>query len=480
MTLRSSLTVKQSQELTITPQLLQSIKMLQMNVLEIQTEIQTEIEKNPLLEQAEDDYDDDASETTDDLSQEDDETRDLYEELDNMNNLYKESDFLDLDNDYEKPIPRSREEELQRQKFLEGREEVCVRDELLQQLHCSKLTGRQREFGEAILDNLDEYGYFREDLLQLADELNFPFAEAEGVLQVVQTFEPLGLAARNVGECLWLQVPEEMRTRLLEKVLLYHFTLLENRKYSQLIQRLRVSKEEILRIEAFISHLDPKPLVRLGAVSAKYIVPDVIIEEKEDGVFTVELNSNFSPRLRINRYYRSLLEKKKKNLDKNALQYIKTHFHSAEGFIKAVLHRQNTILQISEAIVEKQHAFFMEGVTALKPMTLGDIAEETGLHESTVSRVVNGKYAQTPLGLYELRFFFSSAIGKIGGDDVSSKAVKLQLKAFIDDEDKRKPLSDQKLAELLKKKHFDIARRTVAKYREAMQILPARLRRKEG
>jgi RNA polymerase sigma-54 factor len=375
----------------------------------------------------------------------------------------------------------------------EEREELPIPDAvplhhgLQQQFTLLDLDDEEIVLGQEIIGNVDEDGYLRRDLATIVQDLNLmhgtaiQIEKAEEVLKKIQRLDPVGIASRSLQECLIvqleaLQVDPELKA-LAHRILIEFYDDFTMRHFEEIAKKLGIGLDELKRVLEVIQHLNPKPGEGQFSAQENYVVPDFLIT-KSDEDFLISLNDKNIPPLRINRAYRELMSKRKKNgVSTETKDFIRQRFEAAKWFISSIHQRRETMLKVMRTIVEKQHEFFETG-EGLRPLIYKDISEVIGMDISTISRVVNSKYVQTDYGVFPLRHFFSDSISTSSGDEVSNKEVKKKLKALIDAEDPLHPLSDHKLAEILNKDGLNIARRTVAKYREAMLIPVARLRRK--
>ncbi|MGW8315542.1 MAG: RNA polymerase factor sigma-54, partial [Bacteroidales bacterium] len=370
------------------------------------------------------------------------------------------------------------------------------REQLKSQLGLRKLTEKQEMLADYVLGNIDDDGYLRRELEAIADDLAFSvgldatYEELHEVLMIIQEFDPAGIGARSLQECLLLQIErknlEQPVVQLARTILKSHFDEFTNKHYDKIVQRLGITEEQLKAALEEILRLNPKPGGAVGDSHSKsfhHIVPDFILEENE-GELQLFLNSNNVPELRVSKTYADMFESYSANKakatreEKDAITFVKQKLDSAKWFIDAIRQRQNTMLLTMNAILEYQQSYFMEGdETRMRPMILKDIADMTNLDISTISRVVNSKYIQTHFGIYPLKYFFSEGMQTDSGEEVSTREIKKILQDCIDNEDKRKPLTDDRLSAILNEKGYQIARRTVAKYREQLGLPVARLRK---
>jgi len=474
----------------LSPQQIQMIKLLEVPAIQMEQRIKKELEENPALEEGEDDSADEVIQPGQDLEEESGTDEREQEE-------FSLDDYIGDDDE----IPEYR---LQQQNY--GRDDErrldvpfsagsTFHENLLTQLGLRELSEKQKTIGEFIIGNIDEDGYLRREISNIADDLAFlqnvnaTEDEISEVLSIVQDLDPAGVGARNLQECLLLQINRKdqsvPRIRLARQILENHFEDFSKRHYDKISLKLGVSSDDLKEAVDEILKLSPKPgstMSENAEASARQIIPDFILEMTENG-FELHLNSHNLPELRLSREYTEMLrnyskEKGKNREMKNALAFVKQKIDSARWFIDAIKQRQNTLLITMNAILRYQEDYFRNGdETRLKPMILKDVAEMTGLDISTVSRVASSKYIQTHFGIFPLKYFFSEGLQTESGEEVSTREIKKILQECIDNEDKRKPLTDETLTEILQEKGYHIARRTVAKYREQLNIPVARLRK---
>lgn len=470
----------------LSPQQIQMIKLLEVPTLQIEQRIKKELEENPALEEGSDDESLPSEENEDEQ----------YEERDNDNEEFTLDDYIEDDD-----IPDYRLQANNYSKDDEKRAEIpfsagsSFNEYLESQLGLRDLTEKQKILGEYILGNIDEDGYLRRELVNIVDDLAFlqnveaTEEELYEVLKIIQDLEPVGVGARSLRECLLLQLGKKDHNipsvRIAYLIIDHHFDEFTKRHYDKIIARMGISESDLKSAIDEILKLNPKP----GGVYndpyskvAQPVIPDFILEHSEDG-FDLHLNSRNLPELRLSSAYSEMLQtyargKNNKKEMKEAVMFVKQKIDSAKWFIDAIRQRQNTLLLTMNAILEYQQDYFIDGdETKLKPMILKDVAEMTGLDISTVSRVANSKYIQTHFGIFPLKFFFSEGLQTDSGEEVSTREIKRILLDCIDNETKRRPLTDERLTEILQEKGYQIARRTVAKYREQLNIPVARLRK---
>ena len=470
------------------------MKLLQVPTANLEERIKEELEENPALEQSEEDYDDEFDEKDEFESAAEDEfesegTEDEYDNIDI-------SDYV-TDDDGEIAEYKMKDDnypEVDENKTVPYRIHTSFHEHLQEQLGMLKLDDKQKKISEQIVGSIDDDGYLRRETAAIVDDMAFRQnietneEEVEEVIRLIQQFDPPGVAARNLQECLLLQL---YRQRHMKKevamaidVLTNYFDEFTKKHYDKIQRGLNLSDDQLKEVINQIIRLNPKPGGNHTDINKaeSYVVPDFFIFNNA-GTLELTINSKNAPDLRISEGYRDMLRdydkgSKKDRRQKEAVLFIKQKIDAAKWFIDAIKQRQHTLSSVMETIMEYQHEFFLTGdETVLRPMILKDIAERTGLDISTVSRVANSKFVQTEFGTYRLKFFFSESLSTDSGEEVSTREVKKILSNFIEGESKKKPLSDEKLTELLQEKGYNIARRTVAKYREQLNIPVARLRK---
>jgi len=485
-----NLSQKQSLQQRLSPQQIQYIKLLQLPTLALEQRIKQEMEINPLLEEGEDELE---QELLDEQSEEDQFDDVLDEPDEHAEDEYDWEEFLDTEDDlygYKAAVDHSAEEE-QRETPLVSVSSMV--ESLRDQLSFVQLNEQEELIAEQIIGSIDEDGYLRRPLESIVDDVAFNQGimlseeDVEDMLQRIQRLEPIGVAARDLQECLLVQLdmlPEEVQGRDVAIEMLTHaYKAFTMKHYDQIMRRLGVEGHDLKEAFELVQRLNPKPGEGEFTASENYITPDFTVRVEEDE-FIITLNAGNAPELRVSRHYQQMLEQvvadKKKgrsSYDSETQQFLKSKFESARWFINSINQRRQTMLSVMHAIVERQEDFFRMGEGHLKPMILKDIAEMISMDISTISRVVNGKYVQTEFGVYELKHFFSEGLSTDSGEEVSNKEVKALIERIISEENKKKPLSDQRIANMLEEKGFQIARRTVTKYREQQGIPVARLRK---
>jgi RNA polymerase sigma-54 factor len=478
-----SLHQKLSLQQKLSPQQIQYQKLLQLNTLALEQRIKTELELNPVLEETlEEEFELSQEQKEDDGSQEDDFEIDGSEEFDvedYMNDGDLDNDRMNNspDDDDNRPLAPQR---------------VSQSERLIDQLHILNLPEDLIIVGEVIISSLSADGYFREELskivedLKLFEHIEVTLEDAEKVLQKIQTLDPVGIAARDLQECLLIQIRnssyDPYYSYLAEKILSEHYNDFVNKRFDAIQTKMELSRETLKSTLDLIHKLNPKP--GAGAIEsdeANQVTPDFIVEKVEEN-YIISLNDKSVPSVTISKTYLEMIDGKKRKRkisprEKETHQFLREKFESAKWFIASIQQRRETLMKIMRSILEKQYQFFENGPKFLKPMIYKDIADEIMMDISTISRVVNGKYVQSPMGIHELKYFFSEGLSTDSGNEVSNKHIRILIKEICDSEPKNKPYSDEKIAKILVDKGIHIARRTVAKYREQLQVPVARLRK---
>lgn len=459
MKLGYNLALEQVQKLVMTPELRQAIQLLQFNCQELNEYLKKEIEENPMLEPV-----------------------NIEMEYENIDDYHREKDEIDWKDFIEKyddisyrPQVDKNEKEYNYENFVSV--SSSLKEYLLFQLNVLKLNPIDLMIGKIIIENIDDNGYLMASIEQLSKETGLNPERIENVLGIIQTFDPPGVGARNLKECLLIQIREDKSVNPnVEIVINKYLDELAYNRLSKIANELGIDQIEVQEIFDYIRTLEPKPGRCFGDNSGnvRYIIPDVIIDYV-DGEYVVNLNDITAPRLNINKFYREMIRKEN---DVEAAEFLKEKLASAMWLIRSIEQRRMTIYNVVKSIIKHQKEFFEVGEKALKPLTLKEIADDINMHESTVSRATNGKYVQTPRGLYELKYFFCSGLSTNEGSDVSSTSIKAMIKEIVDGENPKKPLSDQKISDLLKDRGISISRRTVAKYRDEMNIPSSSMRKR--
>ncbi len=508
----------------MTPQLQQAIKLLQLSNMELASFVEKELEQNPLLDRddgtglgntenqagsasssdlisAEPSTDGPQPSTADNTAFSGDEAG-ASSQPDSMDlqasDTLPDNNSSPLDTDYDSYYDESPDNKWgesdtafsnwgpggntrfdDESNSLENRltSELTLREHLLQQLGVEIEATQERLIGAHLIEQLDDSGYLSTPLAEIAWQLNCPEEQVEAVLEKLQRFDPIGVFARDLRECLSLQLREQNRLDPMMETFLDHLELLANRDLKGLMKACKADQEDIADMITEIRNLNPRPCQSFETVTVEPIIPDVLVKPDNKGGWHIELNTEALPKVLVNTGYYNHVQSR--DLKKDELSYLSEQYQTANWLVKALHQRATTILKVSSEIVRMQDGFLKKGVQALRPLTLKDVAEAIEMHESTVSRVTSNKYLVTPRGTFELKYFFTSSVGGANGDAHSAESVKARIKALIDEEPAKKPLSDDALVKLLKAEGIDIARRTVAKYREAIGIGSSSQRRKE-
>ncbi|MBA6412995.1 RNA polymerase factor sigma-54 [Parahaliea sp. F7430] len=500
--MKQSLQLKLGQQLTMTPQLQQAIKLLQLSTLDLQQEIQQVLDSNPLLELAEDEHEQSAPVDNDQRHQEQSssssdgplENLEHSNEGGDSNNTQEDwpsniPDELPVDTQWDDllpsasaPMSNASSDHLDPDYDSRNASSESLQDQLRWQLNLTRLSDIDRIIALAIIDATDPSGRLSlslEDLLEsLRPELDIELDEVLAVLHCLQQFEPAGVCTRDLQECLLVQLrqlpPETPHLELATIIISRYLKQVGSGDYSQITRRLRISEDELKEALGLIRTLDPNPGLSVEADDTEYVVPDVFVSKKQSR-WVVELNPDIAPRLRINSDYASLIKRADNSADNT---YLKDNLQEARWFLKSLESRNETLMKVASKIVEHQRSFFEYGEEAMKPLVLHDIAEAIEMHESTISRVTTRKYMHTPRGIFELKYFFSSHVSTSSGGECSSTAIRALIKKLVAAEDPRKPLSDNKIAQLLEEQGIQVARRTIAKYRDTLFIPPSNERKR--
>ena len=489
--MEARLELKLQQKLIMTPQLQQAIKLLQLSRLELVQSVAQELIENPVLEET-------TTESPEEVPGEDGESpaeaqtapEPIAESASEQEGAQELKSDLELGPQWDEYVNEmgdgrdygSHEAD---EKELPSYDQTLTRlpslsDHLLWQLHLSTSDQAMVKGGEWIIGNLDDDGYLRATLDELSQQSGLSVTEFERALGLVQSFDPLGIAARDLRECLLIQVKQlDLQDTLVEKIIQDHLPDLEKRKFQNIAKVLNVTPQEVQDASQIIIHeLEPKPGRPYLPSDTNYVVPDVYIIKVEER-YVIQLNDEGLPRVRINPYYRKLLSSKD-SIDKVTKEYVEERLRSAQWLIKGMEQRNKTIYKVAESIVKFQRDFLDQGITHLKPMVLKDVAEDIGMHESTISRVTTNKYMHTPQGIFPMKYFFTTGFSAGTGTEISSLTVKDTIQRMIREEDSSMPLKDQQIVNALKAQGIDIARRTVAKYREELRIPPTSVRKRIG
>jgi RNA polymerase sigma-54 factor len=477
--------LKLSQQLVMTPQLQQAIKLLQLSRLELVTNIQQELEQNPVLEEEFGDLEELPREVG---SEEEVAGETLSERSTDSELPDREASDADkiadvewqdyLDSNPQTGMSVIRDDDRPSIEATATRRPT-LQEHLQWQMQLTSFSQDEKLAATWILGNLDDDGYLQASVEELVRQSGSDELEIESALKKIQALDPAGVAARDLQECLLLQLDAlRIKDPLVRNLVEHQLDKLQKRDFRGITRETGVSMEEAAAAANVIANLEPRPARAFGGEDPIYITPDIYVYKVADD-FHVVLNEDGLPKLKINNLYRDVLSKRE-TAEKDTREYVQDKLRSAQWLIKSIHQRQRTIYKVMTSIVKYQREFFEHGVAYLKPLNLRDVADDIEMHESTVSRVTTNKYAHTPQGIFELKYFFNSSINRVDGEAMASESVKEQIRKIISSEDGRRPLSDQRIAEMLKSKNIDIARRTVTKYREAMHILASPKRRQVG
>ncbi len=477
--------LKLSQHLVITPQLQQSIKLLQLSRMELLEVVREEMLENPVLEEDPDseeikkeDFDNRELSTESEISEQKTETHEAEVMTESQGEIKEPQDFdwENYLNTYNAPdhIAGGLEDLPTYENTLS--QQANLHDHLMWQLGLSNLSHEEEELGVLVISSINDDGYLQDSLEDIAEKANLPIEKIEAVLAKIQNFDPLGVGARDLKECLLLQVRFFGEDReLLGKIIQNHLPDLERKDYRRMAKELKLPIPEVARLSKLVHELEPKPGRPFAESSAQYITPDAYVY-KVGLEWVVVLNEDGMPKLQVSPFYRNMMQAAEKQ--DTAKEYIQTKLKSALWLIKSIHQRQRTLYKVVRAIVKFQKDFFEKGIEHLKPMILRDVAEEIEMHESTVSRVTTNKYVHTPRGIYELKYFFNNGVQTSEGDSIASETIKDKIRQIVSQENPKSPFSDQEIVDMLKGSKIEIARRTVAKYREMVGILPSSKRKR--
>ncbi len=474
--MKQSLDLKIGQHLTITPQLQQAIRLLQLSSVELEQEVRELLEKNPLLEEATDTGDAGDAQTADSPAEEppDRETGADAEELD----MEADADWTDS---YELGSGTGKGEDDHYDLEARNSQPTSLREYLLWQLQMTPLSERDKTIAVALIDAIDDDGYLTattDDIMAALADPDVGPEEIEAVLHQIQNFDPLGVGARHLGECLDLQLRRldsgiAIRDVARQLTTPEYLKLLGQRDFKELKRLTRLTNEQLSQALALLKTLNPRPGSRISNTPDLYVTPEVIVKKRR-GIWRAELNMDAVPKLRINRHYENLMQRGRASTQDRFLQ---EHLQEARWFLKSLRSRNETLLKVARVIVDRQRAFLDHGPEAMKPLVLHDIASEVSMHESTISRVTTNKHMMTPRGIFELKYFFSSHVSTADGGTCSATAIRSLIRKIIEKEPPDKPISDNKIAEVLEEQGINVARRTIAKYREALNIPPSSQRK---
>jgi RNA polymerase sigma-54 factor len=471
--------LKLSQQLIMTPQLQMAIKLLQLSRLELLDTIRQELEENPALEEVGENPGDEMPVEPSDEGEHDEAPPEAdLREVTIEEKINEEIDWSNYIEEYNAPgrgLMETEKREIPSFEAFVARKESLY-DHLLWQLLMTRPSPEEESIGSLIAGSVTPDGYLETPVEELALTAGVEVEVVAKTLAVMQTFDPVGVCARNLSECLMLQARHlEIGDPLVEAIIDRHLHHLENRNFKAICRETRASLETVLAAVGLIRKLDPRPGRQFSDEEPQYITPDIYVHKLGDE-FVIMLNDDGLPRLRVNAFYRNSM-RRGQPISTPARDYVQEKMRSAAWLIRSIHQRQKTIYRVMESILKYQSAFFDQGIAHLKPMVLRDVAEDIGMHESTISRVTTNKYAHTPQGIFELKYFFNSSIRRVQGEDIASASVQQKIRQIIEGEDPHNPHSDEKIAQILEAQNIDIARRTVAKYREMMRILPSNKRK---
>lgn len=478
MKLGFDLHLEQSQKLVMTPELIQAIQILQYNAQDLEKYIDEQLLTNPILETDNSEKksaDDEYMASTDSVNEVQAEKPSKKDEEFDWSEYLQQREYDDISYRTFEYSNKDNEEEYTYDQYATT--DVTLSEHLMYQLQFADLKRGCRQVGKYVIESLDQNGYLTQSIEEISGHLNLPLEKIEEVVETIQTFEPAGVGARNLKECLLIQLKNNgYDEEEIETIVNDHLEDLAANRLSLIAKSVGMSIEMVQELADVIKGLEPKPGRQFSSDNeTKYIVPDVIIE-KVDGEYVITVNESSIPHLIVSPYYKKILKDADK--ESNISQFLTGRLNSALWLIKSIEQRRQTIYNVVEAIVKYQMDFFEKGDKYLKSLTLKKIADDVGIHESTVSRSISGKYMQTPKGVFEIKYFFSSGVSSSQEGDLSSNSIKAFIKEMLDSEDATSPYSDQKMAEILQKKGIDISRRTVAKYRDEMGVLSSSKRRR--
>lgn len=476
--------IKMTQQLLMTPQLQQAIKLLQLSRIELEQFVSQQLAENPILEevsegqgQNEKGEKDSQERTTDDIMR--DQISSVSSIVDDVGEGKQEIDWEALSRTKESAttsgsVKKRNDDDFSNYEDMSSYGKTLT-EHLMSQVGELDLDEEENDIAILLIGNISEKGYLDLQIESFCDENKLNFELVDGVLDTIQRLNPPGIAARDLQECLLIQLREHhLKNGIVENIVKNHMRELETRNYAAIGKSMKLRLDEVIKNAAIIAELDPIPAREFGGDPTYHVIPDVYVFYLS-GKWQVSLNDDGLPNLKINSFYKEVAQDRASGKDK---EYIQEKMKSAQWLIKSIQQRQKTIFKVTECIVERQKNFFEKGLHHLRPMVLKDIADDIGMHESTISRVTTNKYVHTPRGIFELKYFFNSSVARAGGGDVASESVKDMIKKIIDKEDHKKPFSDQKIVSLLEEEGVRLARRTVAKYREQLGILPSSKRKK--
>ncbi|MGD9082681.1 MAG: RNA polymerase factor sigma-54 [Desulfobacterales bacterium] len=468
--------LKLTQQLIMTPQLQMAIKLLQLTRLELLNTINQELEENPTLEEEilEGDSEEKLDKQAETNSTEVPDTKEVTIE-EKIRDDMDWSSYIDEYNSSGRIHSEIEKKESPNFESFVARKQ-SLRDHLLWQLLMTSPTEDEEKISSIIIGNLDKDGYLDASVEDIVQMSGVDTEKVEEVLRLLQTFDPIGVCARDLSECLLIQARHlDLDDTIVAQIIKEHLNHLENKNYRAIAKSLKISIEDIITAIKVIKSLEPRPGRQFTDEEPQYINPDVFVYKIEDE-FIIWVNDDGMPRLHVNNFYKNAI-RDGKHFSSEEKEYIQEKIRSATWLIRSIHQRQKTIYRVMESILKFQRDFFEKGITHLKPLVLKDVAEDIGMHESTISRVTTNKYAHTPRGIFELKYFFNSSIQRFHGEAIASASVQDKIKQIIENENPKKPYSDDKISQLLKEENISIARRTVAKYREIMRVLPSNKRK---
>jgi len=469
-------TQRQQMMQVLAPQLRQSLHFLQLPVLELQAAIQEEMEANPTLEELQEAPDslENTQEEPPEKTEEEPEEMDFDKEFEILADLDDEwRDYFQMD---QSGIPPSRDAQERREHLINSiSKEESLQEHLMSQLPLLDISQEDLKIGELLIGYIDDDGYFITSTQKLADATGYPQEQLDGILSLIQEFNPVGVGARDLKECLLLQLrrlgmSDSPAAHLVE----FHLDELAAKKIQPIARALKLPEEDVKKTAYFIATLEPKPGRMFCSETSEYVLPEVFVE-KIDGEYVITVNNDQIPHLYISNHYRKLMKNAKTTAETK--KYIREKIQAGQFLINSINQRQQTILRIATEIVHVQRAFLDHGIKHLKPLIMVEVAKVLGIHETTVSRAIANKYMQTPRGMFDMKYFFTPGLKTVNGDNISNMTIKDMIEQFVAEENTQKPLSDQKIVKMLETKGVKVARRTVAKYRDKLKIPPSHLRK---
>lgn len=471
-------TQQQRMQMVLAPQLRQSLELLQVPIMELQTLIQQEIQQNPTLEEQNTDAMDriEVEPIVDEKEEEENPLRNEFSDFEEQFEALAKIDDEWREHFKQSTPSYSSDDAARRQFFMDSLSQPeSLQEHLLNQLTLSGLPEEDRQIGEMLIGSINEDGYLSLDLSELTETMGYDHEQVDHVFHLIREFDPVGIGSRNLRDCLLIQLERLGKGESLAHAIVDgHLKALGAHKYGDIARALKVAPEEVHEAARFIATLEPKPGRSFITSAPTYVLPEVVVN-RDNGSFAVQLDNDQIPHLRISRHYRNLMQDP--NTSNEVKAYIRDKIRAGEFLIKSIGQRQETIGRIAREIVAVQTEFMEKGVNALRPLTMAEIANKLGIHETTVSRAIANKYIQTPRGVYEMKYFFTPGFQSEDGTQVSNKTIKEAISQLIANEEPTAPLSDQAMVEKLKERGTKVARRTIAKYREELKILPSHLRR---